>query len=454
MCDKMESEEAPVCANAQHYILPFRSELRIRADNGCSVMLKSGMAEIFGAELPVNQLFEFGELTRLAVATFHGCELQVGGLDQDEDDAYISKDIDALKSHLALQRILENDRDAVDAETRSRGPRVVIVGSTGCGKTSLWRTLGNWACRMEREPIAVDLDVARNDFGVPGSISAAQLHYVTLDHLAKTDDNEECSFSLHFGHLHPRSNPELFNQLVTNMAMIVQTRIDAVNERKVSGILVNTCGWVQGRGYDSKVHICKAFEADYVVVISNERLYNRLKDELIENVKVIHVPSSSGVGYVDEIEFAEIMNRRIRRYFCGTLKHQVFPRLLTFKVIKEGDDISEDDVGLKVKLYQYSKRIAINGDHHNVKKEDKLCLEEPSVISAIPYTDSLELLENRTLAVSYAMDPSDCLTETIAGYLAVESVEEDRISVLSPSPGPVPNNLFIVGNIQFIEEIE
>ncbi len=38
-----------------------------------------------------------------------------------------------------------------------------------------------------------------------------------------------------------------------------------------SGLIVNTCGWIDGMGYELLVHVITAFEADMVLVIDNDR---------------------------------------------------------------------------------------------------------------------------------------------------------------------------------------
>ncbi|KAL7675994.1 hypothetical protein ACOME3_002253 [Neoechinorhynchus agilis] len=133
--------------------LPARSELRIQTEKGCKIALKSGMAEIFGAELPLDRVFEFGPMTNLAVTTFHGADVRVDNLDPIEDDIYITTDLDAVKSYMRVHRILDNVRKLAEGQRDYRGPTVVIVGPRGTGKSSLWRMLCNWACRIDYQPI-------------------------------------------------------------------------------------------------------------------------------------------------------------------------------------------------------------------------------------------------------------------------------------------------------------
>ena len=63
---------------------------------------------------------------------------------------------------------------------------------------------------------------------------------------------------------------------------------------KYSGCIINTCGWIKGQGYQSLLHTAQSFEADVVLVLDNERLYNDLKRDLPDFVNIILQPKSPG----------------------------------------------------------------------------------------------------------------------------------------------------------------
>ena len=47
------------------------------------------------------------------------------------------------------------------------------------------------------------------------------------------------------------------------------------NNRKAesSGVIINTCGWIKGLGYDVIKHAAQAFEVDMIIVLDEDRLY-------------------------------------------------------------------------------------------------------------------------------------------------------------------------------------
>lgn len=52
----------------------------------------------------------------------------------------------------------------------TRGPVTMVVGPGDVGKSTLTRILLNYAVRMGRRPIYVDLDVGQGHISVPGTI--------------------------------------------------------------------------------------------------------------------------------------------------------------------------------------------------------------------------------------------------------------------------------------------
>lgn len=44
------------------------------------------------------------------------------------------------------------------------------------------------------------------------------------------------------------------------MADVVRERLQVNRKAGVSGVVINTCGWVRGEGYKQLMHIAQAFE--------------------------------------------------------------------------------------------------------------------------------------------------------------------------------------------------
>lgn len=71
--------------------------------------------------------------------------------------------------YLNVHAALEQQRVAAEQEG-TRGPVAMVVGPGDVGKSTLTRILLNYAVRMARRPIFVDLDVGQGQISVPGTI--------------------------------------------------------------------------------------------------------------------------------------------------------------------------------------------------------------------------------------------------------------------------------------------
>ncbi|CAB0017085.1 unnamed protein product, partial [Nesidiocoris tenuis] len=72
-----------------------------------------------------------------------------------------------LNCHACLEQLrmkAENESDV------KRGPITMIVGPSDVGKSTVCRILLNYAVRMGRTPVFVDLDVGQGAISIPGAI--------------------------------------------------------------------------------------------------------------------------------------------------------------------------------------------------------------------------------------------------------------------------------------------
>ncbi|KAJ1639747.1 Pre-mRNA cleavage complex II protein Clp1-domain-containing protein [Pavlovales sp. CCMP2436] len=153
-------------------VLQPSEEWRFEVDYGSQgiVSLLDGHAEIFGTELIAERRYTFSGV-KLAVFTWHGCTLEVEGTFSHQYTAHETPMIGVLQLHEEL----EQQRNTALA-TLSPGPRVMVVGSDDCGKTTMCRILANYAARRGHGVTYVDLDVGQQLFGPPGTISATAWH--------------------------------------------------------------------------------------------------------------------------------------------------------------------------------------------------------------------------------------------------------------------------------------
>ncbi|XP_009960333.1 PREDICTED: polyribonucleotide 5'-hydroxyl-kinase Clp1, partial [Leptosomus discolor] len=191
-------------------------------------------------------------------------------------------------------------------------PRVMVVGPTDVGKSTVCRLLLNYAVRLGRRPTFVELDVGQGSVSIPGTMGAL--------YIERPADVEE-GFSLqaplvyHFGSTTPGTNIKLYNKVSVGSLRGLSCPRERTASASSCGI--NTCGLVKGSGYQALVHAASAFEVDVVVVLDQERLYNELKRDLPHFVRTVLLPKSGGVVERSKDFRRECRDDRIREYFYG-----------------------------------------------------------------------------------------------------------------------------------------
>ncbi|XP_023931897.1 polyribonucleotide 5'-hydroxyl-kinase Clp1-like [Lingula anatina] len=403
------------------------TELRFEVEAGATVQLEltKGLAEVFGTELILNKKCTFQGGSKLAVYTFHGCTVTLTG---KTESAYIAKET-PMTMYVNTHAALEQMRQKADEEF-TRGPRVMVVGPTDVGKSTVCRMLLNYAVRMERAPIYVDLDVGQGNIAIPGTIGA-----LIVERPASVEEgfSEVAPLVFHFGHKSPGDNLTLYDLLISQLAEMVNLRCESNKRANTSGVVINTCGWVRGGGYHSIVHTAGAFEVDLVVVLDQERLYNELKRDLPDFVKVILQPKSGGVVERSKETREESRDNRIRQYFYGK-KNDLFPH--TFEVKFN-----------EVKIYKIGAPSLPDS-----------CMPIGMVVQdnktkLVPIQPS-QSLSNRVLSISLGeVGDDDIVTTNVAGFIVITQVDMDRQSytLLSPSPRPLPRSVLLVSDIPFMD---
>ena len=155
-----------------------------------------------------------------------------------------------LNTHAALEQLRQKAEK--DETNKMRGPICMLVGPTDVGKSTVSKLLLNYAVRLGRKPLFVELDVGQGCVSIPGTIGA-----MLVERPASVEEgfSQNSPLVYHYGHSSPGHNHVLYNQLVSRLADVVRERMEKNRKAAVSGVVINTCGWIRGAGYDQIKHI-------------------------------------------------------------------------------------------------------------------------------------------------------------------------------------------------------
>ncbi|KAJ6421712.1 hypothetical protein OIU84_028989 [Salix udensis] len=81
-----------------------------------------------------------------------------------------------MVSYVNVHAVLDGRRNQAKASPESsQGPRVIVVGPTDSGKSTLSRMLLSWAAKQGWKPTFVDLDIGQGSITAPGCIAATPI---------------------------------------------------------------------------------------------------------------------------------------------------------------------------------------------------------------------------------------------------------------------------------------
>uniref|UniRef100_M4BKZ8 Protein CLP1 homolog n=1 Tax=Hyaloperonospora arabidopsidis (strain Emoy2) TaxID=559515 RepID=M4BKZ8_HYAAE len=297
--------------------LPREGEYRVEVPphTEVNILLKSGSAELFGVELAMDREYTFRD-RKLAIFTWYGCTLEVRGA---PEVAYTSEET-PMDSYLNIHSQLQRRRELAKVKNAA-GPRVLVCGPVDSGKSTLTQILVNYALRLGEKPTLVELDAGHGCLSVPGTLSASPLDMNSLS--VEEDFILTNPVAYFYGHAAASENVELFRHQQQQLASTVKRRLEKDDEVNASGCVINTCGWVDGMGFDLLVDAIKDFEVDVVLVIGQDRLYSRLQSTLTGATSsgvdrsIVKLTRSDGVVPMNSKLRSAARINCIREYFYG-----------------------------------------------------------------------------------------------------------------------------------------
>ncbi|GFW50023.1 polyribonucleotide 5'-hydroxyl-kinase Clp1 [Trichonephila clavipes] len=383
--------------------------------NGANIELVDGTGEIFGVDMIKNKVYHF--TSSFAVTSWQGCTLKLKG---KRTKSYVtSRRGDIYNLHLSFE---EERRRAENNGTR--GPIVLIAGPTDVGKSTLSRSLLNYAAKLGRKPLYVDLDVGQSSISIPGTIGILPIDGPGDIVKGFNDDKSSIYF---FGYNSPGINLLLYFLLINKLGETLHHRLKSSQNTMCSGVIIDTCGWVTAGGYKSIILAAKSFQVNLLCVIDDRKLYSDLKKDL-PNVDAKFIPKLRGVIERNKTTRRDRRSYLIHEYFYGS---QFSIKPYTF-------DIKFSDIQI-FRISSPTCKITFDRIH-----------DADKYISLLPVIISTDLL-HYILALSYADTPEAVMLTSVLGFICVIAVDMEKqiLTVLSPQPSPLPKKFLIIGDVKY-----
>lgn len=248
--------------------------------------LLSGEAELFGSELSDGPTYTFTG-TKAAIFTHHGCTLETShDLPQSEYTADETPMTEYVNLHFALETLRT---EAASSTPPQLGPRILLLGPSNAGKTSLAKLLTAYAIRSDRQPIVVNLDPKEPLLSLPGTLTA-----VPFKTMLDIEDGWGSSplsgpsaipvklpLVYNYGLPDPtltESTAAQYKAVLSKLALAVAGRLAEDPLAATAGLIIDTppalANTPSPLASSIIEHIITEFSVSHIVILGSERLYS------------------------------------------------------------------------------------------------------------------------------------------------------------------------------------
>jgi len=311
---------------------------------------------------------------------------------------------------------------------------------------SVLKTLSSYAIKVGRRPIVVNLDPRRaleSVTPVPGTIGAAPIaapdasssfmHPTLLDSFTTSNTSTSYSLNYFFSAPTPANNPAFFTLLTNKLGLRLGERHAQLSSPAVlaefsSGVL---CLGAPSNKVEVHEHTVAALSINVVLVMGSDRLYAQMnKKYKATGVTVVKLPVSGGVVKKDDADRSGLQAKLVRSYFRPL---PASPPLTTVTL-----NISTCN------FYRLSS-VAVSTAMLPVGQKQVSSCVHLTKIDAPPENSIVAVCHPSNVNKFVGGDESALFAGGVAGFLAVERVDEEAetVVVVSPVRGELPSKTFL-----------
>ena len=314
--------------------IPKNSEFRITLDFSKDVRVKllSGSAFLMGMELTPFFYYKFpSQLKSAYIYTVRGCSIELVYPEMNSKIShYCHDDEDGKNDQLFnLSEQLECNR-LQSFKNLFYGPRVMLFGSSGSGKSTVLSILANLAVVRNWKPFYLNLDPSGSNTSLPGILSLNVLN----DFMYQIPSNIQ-KLGFFFGATELDKRHDLYVALVANLMKSVESALDSNFEafkekldkgvfiedelpRKeifASGIFIDSPTEVQNFSVENLKKYVDSVNPDYLIIIHNDNLKTKLQKMYKNQKTLLSLGINGGVSSSNMNEKFALSNSKIQNYF-------------------------------------------------------------------------------------------------------------------------------------------
>ncbi len=281
---------------------------------GPAVVTLEGFGEVLGKDVSNNQVsVGVGKILPFEIGS--GCKIDIKG---GKSRLVSSYDFGTAIWHQIIQRIFLENVITVR--------KILIVGDTDTGKSTLATYITNEALKKGYRPGIIDADIGQGDLAPPNAIGAAVVTEQVTDLRGVNTQ-----FYEFVGNINPFGFEELIIKAVKRILAKITTACDIC--------IINTDGYILNTGIEYKVRMAKEIRSDMLVCLGKASLLNNFKARLDSSTVVFgRSPSKTTKSRIDR---SKRRLSQFQRYFKEQPRTKVIAKELRYtKFVYRGQTYS------------------------------------------------------------------------------------------------------------------